>query len=64
MLRYVIILGVVGMAVGTFSAPVVQAAPGAKMSTVQAIDACRAELGKHAKYLDVRACVVRKMKGE
>jgi hypothetical protein len=32
------------------------------MSTTQAINACRGELGKHAKYLAVRKCVLQKMK--
>jgi hypothetical protein len=60
MLRYAILLGVAVMAVEAFSVAI-QAAPSAK---IQAINGCRAELGKHAKYLDVRACVLRKMKGE
>jgi hypothetical protein len=33
-----------------------------RMSTVEAINACRAELGKNGKYLQVRKCVTRKMK--
>ena len=63
MLRYAILpilLGVAVMAVGAFSVAI-QAAPSTK---IEAINGCRAELGKHAKYLDVRACVLRKMKGE
>jgi hypothetical protein len=62
MLRYVIVLEVAVM--GIFSAPVVQAAPSDKMTTVEAINACRAELGKDAKYLKVRTCVIKKKKGE
>jgi hypothetical protein len=54
-------LSVAVMVVGTICPPAVQADPSAK---IQAINACRAELGKNAKYLDVRACVNRKMKGE
>lgn len=61
MLRYVIFIPMAVMTIQTFSAAVIQAAPSAR---VQAINACRAELGKHAKYMDVRACVIRKMKGE
>ncbi len=49
------------IAVENFSAAAIQAAPSAR---AQAINACRAELGKQAKYRDVRACVLRKMKGE
>jgi hypothetical protein len=48
------------IAMETFSVAAIQAAPSAR---VQAINACRAELGKEAKYRDVRACVLRKMKG-
>lgn len=61
MLKYVTIMSFALMMVGTISALAEQPAPSAK---IQAINACRAELGKNAKYLDVRACVVRKMKGE
>jgi hypothetical protein len=61
MLGYAILLGVAVIAVETFSVVAIQAAPSAR---VQAINACRAELGKQAKYRDVRACVLRKMKGE
>ena len=49
------------MAVETVSVAAIQATPSAK---IQAINGCRAELGEHAKYVDVRACVRRKMKGE
>jgi hypothetical protein len=45
----------------TFSIAAIQAGPSTKM---QAIKDCRAELGEHAKYLEVRACVLRKMKRE
>jgi hypothetical protein len=41
-----------------FSAPVVQTAPSDHMPTVQAINACRAELGGNANYLTVRKCVI------
>ena len=64
MLRYVILpilLAVAVMAVETFSVAAIQAAPSAR---VQAIKDCRAELGEHAKYSEVRACVLRKMKRE
>jgi len=64
MLRYAIlpiILAVAVMAVETFSVAAIQAAPSTKM---RAISGCGAELGKHAKYVDARACVLRKMKGE
>jgi hypothetical protein len=61
MLRCAILAGLAVMAVLTFSIAEIQAGPSAR---VQAINTCRAELGKHAKYMDVRACVLRKMKGE
>ncbi len=63
-LLYVIVPAAAATALVTFSVPAVRADPGDKMTTVQAVEACRAELGKHAKYMDVRACVVRKKKGE
>jgi hypothetical protein len=44
----------------TFSIAAIQAGPSTKM---QAIKDCRAELGEHAN-LEVRACVLRKMKRE
>jgi hypothetical protein len=62
MLRYVIVLQVTVLATVAASAPVAQPATGHKMSTVDAIKACRAELGKHGKYLQVRKCVIRKTK--
>ena len=62
MLRYVIVLQVTVLATVAASAPVAQPATNHKMSTVDAIKACRAELGKHGKYLQVRKCVIRKMK--
>jgi hypothetical protein len=34
-----------------------------KITTVQAVKACRAELGKHAKFLAVRKCVIQKKNG-
>jgi hypothetical protein len=61
MLRYVIVLQVTVLAT-VAAAPVAQPATSHKMSTVDAIKACRAELGKHGKYLQVRKCVIRKMK--
>jgi hypothetical protein len=63
MLRYAILpilLAVAVMAVEAFSVAI-QAAPSTK---IEAIKDCRAELGEHAKYLKVRACVLRKMKRE
>jgi hypothetical protein len=60
MLGYAILLVFAVIAMETFSVAAIQAAPSAR---VQAINACRAELGKEAKYRDVRACVLRKMKG-
>jgi hypothetical protein len=42
------------------SAPVVQPATAHKISTIDAIKACQAELGKHGKYLQVRKCVLQK----
>ena len=48
-------------AVLTFSIAAIQAGPSTK---IQAIKDCRAELGEHAKYMEVRACVLREMKGE
>jgi hypothetical protein len=62
MLKYVIVLQVTILATVAASAPVAQPATGHKMSTVDAIKACRAELGKHGNYLQVRKCVIRKMK--
>ena len=62
MLRYVIVLQVTVLATVAASAPVAQPSTSHKMSTVDAIKACRAELGKHGKYLQVRKCVIRKMK--
>ena len=63
MLRYAILpilLAVAVMAVEAFSVAI-QAAPSTK---IEAIKDCRAEFGEHAKYLEVRACVLRKMKRE
>ncbi len=63
MLRYAILpilLAVAVMAVEAFSVAI-QAAPSTK---IEAIKDCRAELGERAKYLKVRACVLRKMKRE
>jgi hypothetical protein len=64
MLRYAILpilLAVAVMAVETFSVAAIQAVPSTK---IEAIKDCRAELGEHAKHLEVRACVLRKMKRE
>ena len=64
MLRYgilPILLAVAAMAVETFSVAAIQAVPSTR---VEAIKECRGELGEHAKYLKVRACVLRKMKRE
>jgi hypothetical protein len=61
MLRCAILPGLAVMAALTSSIAAIQASPSAK---IQAIKDCRAELGEHAKYADVRACVLRKMTGE
>ncbi len=64
MLRYAILpilLAVAVMAVETFLVAAIQAAPSTK---IEAIKDCRTELGEHAKYLEVRACVLRKTKRE
>ena len=53
--------GLAVIALLTFSVTAIQAGPSTK---IQAIKDCRAELGEHAKYLEVRACVLRKMKRE
>ena len=63
MLRYAIVLQVAVVATAAFSAPATHQAAGHKMSTIDAINACRAELGKNAKYLIVRKCVPQKTKG-
>ena len=60
MLRYAIVLQLTVMATPAFSAPVTQSTTDHKMSTVEAIKACRAALGKHGKYLQVRKCVMQK----
>ena len=49
------------IAVLNFSVTAIHAGPSTK---IQAIKDCRAELGEHAKYMEVRACVLRKMKRE
>ena len=56
-----IFTGVAVIAVLNFSITAIQAGPSPK---IQAIKDCRAELGEHAKYMEVRACVLRKMKRE
>ncbi len=53
--------GLAVIAVFNFSVTAIQAGPSTK---IQAIKDCRAELGEHAKYMEVRACVLRKMKRE
>jgi hypothetical protein len=60
MLRYAIILQAAVVATAAFSAPVIQPAASHKMSTADAINACRAELGKYGKYLQVKRCVAQK----
>jgi hypothetical protein len=60
MLRYAIVLHVAVVATAAFSAPATHPAAGHKMSTIDAINACRAELGKHGKYLQVKKCVTQK----
>jgi hypothetical protein len=64
MLRIAIVIAVAATTFAGCLAPVARAQSGSQMTTVQAVEACRAELGKHAKYMDVRACVVKKKKGE
>jgi len=64
MLRYVIVLELAVMAVAIFCASVIRAAAIDKMTTVEAVSACRTELSKNAKYMDVRACVIRKKQGK
>jgi hypothetical protein len=60
MLRYAIVLSAVMVTTAAFSAPVAHPATSNQMSTADAINACRAELGKHAKYLQVKKCVAEK----
>ena len=60
MLRYAILLQVAAALTVAFSTHVVRAAPSDKLSTIQAIKACRAELGQKGKYLQVRKCVTKK----
>jgi hypothetical protein len=60
MLRYVIVLQVAVAATAAISAPVAHPAASHKMSTADAINACRAELGKQGKYLQVKNCVSQK----
>ena len=61
MVRHLIVLTTAAIAMATFSA---HRAEASGMTQIQAITACRAELGKHAKYMDVRKCVVEKMKAQ
>ncbi len=51
--------GLALIAVLSFSITAIQAGPSTKIQTIKD---CRAELGEHAKYMEVRACVLRKMK--
>ena len=60
MLRYAIVLQAAVAATAAFAAPIVRPATSHKMSTTDAINACRAELGKHGKYLQVKRCVAQK----
>jgi hypothetical protein len=60
MLRYAIVLRVAVAVTGAFSTHVAWAAHSDKLSTIQAIKACRAELGQKGKYLQVRRCVTQK----
>jgi hypothetical protein len=62
MFKYAIVLQVAVVATAASSAPLAQPTTSHKMSTVDAINACRAELGKHGKYLQVRKCVIGKTK--
>jgi hypothetical protein len=62
MLKYAIVLQVALFATAAFSAPAAHTPTGSSMSTADAINACRAELGKHAKYLHVKRCVTQKTK--
>jgi hypothetical protein len=59
-IRYAIVLQLIVMATPAFSAPVTHSTTNHKMSTVEAINACRAALGRHGKYLQVRKCVIQK----
>jgi len=61
MVRCAIFSGLAVIAVLSFSIAAIQAGPSTK---IQAIEDCRAELGEHAKYMKVRACVLRRMKRE
>ena len=60
MLRYAIVLQVALVATAASSAPDTQPTTIEKMSTVDAIKACRAELGRHGRYSQVRKCVSQK----
>ena len=60
MLRYAIVLQVALVATAASSAPDTQPTTIDKMSTVDAIKACRAELGRHGRYSQVRKCVSQK----
>jgi hypothetical protein len=55
MRRLLIVLGLMGAVLAPLSSA-------AGMTKIQAIEACRAELGQHGKYLAVRKCVIRKTK--
>jgi hypothetical protein len=60
MLRYAIVLQVALVATAASSAPDTQPTTIEKMSTVDAFKACRAELGRHGRYSQVRKCVSQK----
>lgn len=60
MLRYAIVLQMAVVATAASSAPVTHHPAGHKLSTIDAINACRAELGKHGKYLQVKKCVAQR----
>jgi hypothetical protein len=60
MLRYAIVLQAALVVTAASSAPDTQPTAIDKMSTVDAIKACRAELGRHGRYSQVRKCVSQK----
>lgn len=57
MRRLMIVAGLLGAVAAPLSS-----VHAAGMTKIQAIEACRAELGQHAKYLAVRKCVMQKVK--
>jgi hypothetical protein len=60
MLRYAIVLQVALVVTAASSAADTQPTAIDKMSTVHAIKACRAEVGRHGRYSPVRKCVSQK----